>query len=94
MNKKPTVSEEDRINTKQYNKRIEHCKMSIDKMIADIRKHLDLKEQQVQEYTFRSGILELEDGTIISYTDFLQPDGMFKKQILILSLIIINHNGK
>ena len=90
MNKKPTVSEEDRINTKQYNKRIEHCKMTIDKMIADIREHLDLKEQQVEEYTFRSGILELEDGTIISYTDFLQPNGDVQET----NLNIIANNNK
>ena len=90
MNKQPTVSEEDRINTKQYNKRIEHCKMAIDKMIAYIREYLDLKEQQVEEYTFRSGILELEDGTIISYTDFLQPNGDVQET----NLNIIANNNK
>ena len=60
------------INSPQNDTRVTNAKNTIDKMIASIREKISLKEDTIMDMTLRSGAIQLEDGTIVTYRDCIR----------------------
>lgn len=79
------ITEEDRERTKRYNKRIENSKKAIDDMISSICEKINLQEEEIADDIYRKGLLNLEDGTMITYKDVVKDGEVKETHVQIIS---------
>lgn len=79
------ITEEDRERTKRYNKRIENSKKAIDDMISSICEKINLQEEEIAGDIYRKGLLNLEDGTMITYKDVVKDGEVKETHVQIIS---------
>lgn len=72
MSKKQKNLSQKILNIDIHNKRVGMTKLAIDNMIADVREKINLEEENIANVILRKGALQLEDGTMIAYSDILK----------------------